>query len=175
MELKEAGNALYLLGYTKQEIGGSEYLKLHGELGGSVPKVDPETNFKAYNKLLDAMDSGLISACHDCSEGGLAVAVAEMAFTGNLGVNLDMASVPVDVKLRDDIILFSESNGRLLIEVPADKTEEFEKAMEGSAVSCIGAIKTEQKLTVTKDGKPVFEESLEELMGAWKTPLEAKR
>ena len=175
MELKEAGNALYLVGVTKPEIGGSEYLHLHGELGGSVPKLDAETNLKAYHKLLDAMDSGLVRACHDCSEGGLGVAVSEMAFTGDLGVDLDLAKVAVSEKMRDDILLFSESNGRLLVEVPAGKTTEFEKAMEGSAVSCVGAIKSEGKLTVTKDGKPIFEETLEELMGAWKTPLEAKR
>ena len=175
MELKEAGNALYILGVTKPEIGGSEYIRLHGELGGSVPKVDAETNMKTYQMLLDAMDSGLVRTCHDCSEGGLAVAVAEMAFTGDLGVDLDIGKVPVDEKMRDDILLFSESNGRLLIEVSAEKTEAFEKAMEGVAISCIGAVKTDPKLTVTKDGKPVLEESLVELMKAWKTPLEAQR
>ena len=175
MELKEAGNALYLLGVTKPEIGGSEYIRLHDELGGSVPKVDAETNMKAYLKLLDAMDAGLVRACHDCSEGGLAVAVSEMAFTGDLGVDLDIGKVPVDEKMRDDILLFSESNGRLLIEVSAEKTEAFEKSMEGVAVSCIGAVKADPKLTVTKDGKPVLEESLVELMKAWKTPLEAPR
>lgn len=175
MELKEAGNALYLLGITKPEIGGSEYIRLHGELGGSVPKVDAEVNMKAYQKLLDAMDSGLVRACHDCSEGGLAVAAAEMAFTGDLGLDLDIGKVPVRERMRDDILLFSESNGRLLIEVSADNTEAFEKAMEGVAISCVGAVKTEPKLSVTKDGKPVFEESLVELMKAWKTPLEAQR
>jgi phosphoribosylformylglycinamidine synthase len=175
MELKEAGNALYLLGVTRHEIGGSEYLRLHDELGGSVPKVDAETNFRAYRKLLDAMDSGFVRACHDSSEGGLAVAIAEMAFTGDLGVDVDLAKVPVVVDLRDDILLFSESNGRMLIEVQADKTDEFEKLMNGTAISCIGAIKTQKKLTVSKDGKPVFEESLDELMAAWKTPLEAQR
>jgi phosphoribosylformylglycinamidine synthase len=175
MELKEAGNALYLLGVTRHEIGGSEYLRLHDELGGSVPKVDAETNFRAYRKLLDAMDSGFVRACHDSSEGGLAVAIAEMAFTGDLGVDVDLAKVPVIVDLRDDILLFSESNGRMLIEVQADKTDEFEKLMNGTAISCIGAIKTQKKLTVSKDGKPVFEESLDELMAAWKTPLEAQR
>jgi len=175
MELKKAGNALYLLGVTKHEIGGSEYLRLHGKLGGSVPKVDAETNFAAYKKLLDAMDAGHVRSCHDASEGGLAVAIAEMAFTGDLGVDVDLAKVPVKVDLRDDIVLFSESNGRLLIEVSAGKTGEFEKAMEGTAISCIGVVKSEQKMTLTKDGAPVLEEPLDKLMAAWKTPLEAQR
>jgi phosphoribosylformylglycinamidine synthase len=175
MELKGAGNSIYLLGITKPEIGGSEYLRLHGELGGSVPKLDPETNMKAYQKLLDAMDQGFVLACHDCSEGGLAVAISEMAFTGNLGIDMDIVKVQVSEGMSDDILLFSESNGRLIIEVPSSKTDEFEKAMEGTNISCIGTVKTETKLSVYKDGKPLFEESLEALISAWKTPLEAKR
>ncbi|MCK4583391.1 phosphoribosylformylglycinamidine synthase, partial [Candidatus Bathyarchaeota archaeon] len=72
MEFKEPGNALFLMGVTKPELGGSEYLRLHGELGGSVPRVDAEKNIKAYRRVLKAMDEGMVRACHDCSEGGLA-------------------------------------------------------------------------------------------------------
>ena len=164
MELKKPGNALYLVGVTKPEIGGSEYLRLNGELGGSVPKLDPETNIKTYKRVLDAMDAGLVRACHDCSEGGLAVALSEMAFTGDLGLDVDIALVPVSEQMRDDLLLFSESNGRLLIEVPADKTEEFEKTLEDSPYSCIGAVKQEKKLTVTKDGAKLFEVELDKLI-----------
>jgi phosphoribosylformylglycinamidine synthase len=175
MELKESGSALYLVGVTKPEIGGSEYLRLHGELGGSVPKLEPEVNIKAYNRVLEAMDAGLVRACHDCSEGGLAVALSEMAFTGDLGLDVDIGKVPVSGSMRDDILLFSESNGRLLIEVPADKTGEFESVMKDSPYSCIGAVKKEPLLTITKDGKPLLEMELSKLMDAWKTPLEARR
>jgi phosphoribosylformylglycinamidine synthase len=175
MELKKPGNALYLVGVTKPEIGGSEYLRLHGELGGSVPKLDPEQNIKAYKRVLDAMDAGLVRACHDCSEGGLAVALSEMAFTGDLGLDVDVALVSVSEQMRDDILLFSESNGRLLIEVPADKTEAFEKILSDSPFSCIGAVKQEKKLSITKDGAPLFEVPLEALIESWKTPLEVRR
>lgn len=175
MELKKPGNALYLVGITKPEIGGSEYLRLHGELGGSVPKLDPEQNIKAYKNVLDAMDAGLVRACHDCSEGGLAVALSEMAFTGDLGLDVDVALVSVSEQMRDDILLFSESNGRLLIEVPADKTEAFEKILSDSPFSCIGAVKQEKKLSITKDGAPLFEVPLKPLIESWKTPLEARR
>jgi phosphoribosylformylglycinamidine synthase len=175
MELKKPGDALYLVGVTKPELGGSEYLRLNGELGGSVPKLDPETNIKAYKRVLDSMDSGFVRACHDCSEGGLAVALSEMAFTGDLGLDVDVALVPVSEQMRDDILLFSESNGRLLVEVPADKTEEFEKTMADSAFSCIGAVKQEKKLSLTKDGEALFDVELEKLIEAWKTPLEARR
>jgi phosphoribosylformylglycinamidine synthase len=175
MELKKPGNALYLIGVTKLEIGGSEYLKLNNELGGSVPKLDPEINILAYERVLEAMDAGLVQACHDCSEGGLAVALSEMAFTGGLGLDIDIGKVLVSEYMRDDYLLFSESNGRLLIEVPADKTTQFEKIMKNSPFSCIGAVKKEQYLTITKDGSKVLDTDLASLINAWKTPLEANR
>ncbi|MBN2334965.1 phosphoribosylformylglycinamidine synthase subunit PurL [Candidatus Bathyarchaeota archaeon] len=175
MELKEPGNALYLVGVTKPEIGGSEYLRLHGELGGSVPRVDPERNIAAYKRVLQTMDEGLVRACHDCSEGGLAVAVAEMAFTGGFGVDLDIGKVPVSEPMRDDVLLFSESNGRLLVEVPPVATARFVEVMGDSAVACVGAVKADEALSVTMDGSLLFELGLGQLIGAWKTPLEARR
>jgi phosphoribosylformylglycinamidine synthase len=175
MELKEPGNALFLIGVTKPELGGSEYLRLHGELGGSVPRVDAEKNIKTYRRVLKAMDGGLVRACHDCSEGGLAVAVAEMAFTGDLGVDLDVGKVPVSGGMRDDVLLFSESNGRLLVEVTPANTARFIEVMGDTAYACVGAVKEEKALTVTKDVEPLFEIDLETLIGAWKTPLEARR
>jgi len=175
MELKEPGNALFLVGVTKPELGGSEYLRLHGELGGSVPRVDAEKNIKAYRRVLKAMDEGMVRACHDCSEGGLAVAVAEMAFTGDLGVDLDVGKVPVSGGMRDDVLLFSESNGRLLVEVPPAATARFIEAMGDTPYACVGAVKEKKTLTATKDGEPLFEIDLETLIGAWKTPLEARR
>ena len=140
-----------------------------------MPKLDPEQNIKAYKRVLDAMDAGLVRACHDCSEGGLAVALSEMAFTGDFGLDVDVALVSVSEQMRDDILLFSESNGRLLIEVPADKTEAFEKILSDSPFSCIGAVKQDKKLSITKDGAPLFEVPLKALIESWKTPLEARR
>ncbi len=175
MELKRPGNALYIVGVTKPEIGGSEYLKLYCQLGGSVPKLDPEVNIVAYNKVLDAMDSGIVRACHDCSEGGLAVALSEMAFTGGYGLDVDVGRIPVSEFMRDDYLLFSESNGRLLVEVQVDKTDEFEQTMKDSPYSLIGAVKKDPLLTLYKEGDPLLELELSILMEAWKTPLEARR
>ena len=175
MELKDPGNALYLVGVTKPEIGGSEYLRLHGELGGSVPQLSPEVNITAYRSVLDAMDSGLVRACHDCSEGGLAVALSEMAFTGDLGLDVDIGKVLVSEEMRDDVLLYSESNGRLLVEVPCEKTSLFEKIMKNTPISCIGAVKKESTLTITKDGELLIDNQLSTLIKAWKTPLEAER
>lgn len=175
MELKKAGNALYIIGITKPELGGSEYYRLQGELGASVPKLEPEVNIQAYKRLLEAIDGKLVRATHDCSEGGLAVAVAEMAFTGELGVDLDIGKVPVSRSLRDDFTLFSESNGRLLVEVQPDKIEEFEAVMNGSPRAIIGSVKKESSLTVMKDDVVLFESRLDALTKAWKTPLGVRR
>ena len=175
MELKEPRNALFLVGLTKPEIGGSEYLRLHGELGGSVPRVDAEQNIKSYQRVLKAMDEGIVRACHDCSEGGLAVAVSEMAFTGNLGVDLDIGKVPVSEEMRDDVLLFSESNGRLLLEVPSPATSRFVDLMGDTPFACVGAVIEEKVLKVTRHGDPLFEIDLAKLIEAWKTPLEGRR
>ena len=105
----------------------------------------------------------------------MAVALSEMAFTGDLGLDVDIGKVLVSESMRDDILLFGESNGRLLIEVPADKTADFEKTMKDSPFSCIGVVKKEQHLTITKDGEKLLESELSTLIGAWKTPLEARR
>jgi len=175
MDLKDAGNAVYLIGETKPELGGSEYYHLHGELGASVPKLEPEKNIAAYRRLNEAMDSGYVRACHDLSEGGLGVSAAEMAFTGDLGMDLDLSTVPTSEAMRDDFVLFSESNGRLLVEVPPNHQQAFEAVMEGSTFAKVGVVKTEERLTIRKAGETLVDLTLEELIGAWKTPLEAPR
>ena len=175
MDLKEAGNSLYVVGETKPELGGSEYYHLHGELGASVPKLEPELNIEAYRRIGAAMDAGHVRACHDLSEGGLGVAAAEMAFTGGLGLDIDISAVPVSRGMRDDFLLFSESNGRLLVEVPSEHRRAFECVMGGSVFSRIGDVKGDKLLTVRRGADVLFEIPLNDLIRAWKTPLEAAR
>jgi len=101
--------------------------------------------------------------------------VAEMAFTGSLGIDLDIGKVPVSETIRDDVLLFSESNGRVLVEVSPTATARFIEMMGDTPHACVGAVKEDKALTVTKDGEPLFETDLDTLIEAWKTPLEAKR
>ena len=175
MDLKQAGNALYIIGETKPELGGSEYYHLHGELGSSVPRLDAERNIKSYKRLTDAMDSGYVRACHDLSEGGLGVTAAEMAFTGGLGIELDAAMVPVSEEMRDDFILFSESNGRLLVEVRKEDVVAFEEAMGGSTFAKVGSVVSEDVFVIRNGSTTLIELPLVELIEAWKTPLEVPR
>ena len=92
MDLKEEGNLLYVVGRTYDELGGSCYYDLYGKTGKNVPKVRPESK-QDMEKLSKAMTTGLVRSCHDCSEGGIAVAAAEMAFAGNVGLRIELDDV----------------------------------------------------------------------------------
>jgi len=173
IDLKRAGDSLYIVGVTKPELGGSEYYRLMGFLGASVPRLNPSETIRAYRRLLEAMDRGIVRACHDLSEGGLAVAAAEMAFTGWLGLEIDLDSVPKECVMRHDQLLFSESNGRLLVEIPKSRESEFEELMADSPHARIGRVVEEENLIILSGGEPLIKLGLEELIEAWKTPLGA--
>ena len=112
MDAKRSGDAIYVLGETRKELGGSEWYALNGYVGNNVPKVDTAQAKTLYKALSKAMADGLVASCHDCSDGGLGVALAEMAFAGGLGLKIDLAAVPVETGMRADEILFSESQSR---------------------------------------------------------------
>lgn len=173
MDLKSPGNLIYILGRTYLELGGSEYYKLRGFTGRSVPKVRLEEAKRTFSKLTKAIDSGYVKACHDLSEGGLGVAAAEMAFSGEIGVDIWLGKVVRSSDLqRDDYILFSESNSRFLIEVPENDKEEFEEIMRGTVYSLIGRTKKERSLSVYGlKGPKVIEVELNQMMNAWKRTL----
>src|SRR5262249_23046250 len=107
MDLKAPGNKLYLIGTTRDELGGSHFHKVAGGAGGNVPRVDVEAAPKLFRALHGAIAGGLVRSCHDLSEGGLAVALAEMAFAGGVGADATHKS-----ELPDDVWLFSESPTR---------------------------------------------------------------
>ena len=108
MDLKEEGNSIYLVGKTYDELGGSHYYELLEKIGRNVPKVR-EAAKKNMESLTTAMKAGLVLSCHDCSEGGLAVAAAEMAFAGNIGMRINTAAIPNEID-KNYKLLFSESN-----------------------------------------------------------------
>ncbi len=173
MDFKQAGDFIYIAGGTKRELGGSEYLKTRGLIGNSVPRVDPKQSKLIMDRLSAATGKGLVSACHDCSEGGIGVAVAEMAFAGGLGATINLKDVPLGEAVdRDDFILFSESNSRFIVEVPPDKKDAFEKAMKGVPCALIGRIKDEPTFEVYgRKGNRVVAVSINELKEAWQKPL----
>jgi phosphoribosylformylglycinamidine (FGAM) synthase-like enzyme len=172
MDLKEPDNLLYILGETYPELGGSEYYRLNGFLGSSVPKLHATKARRTYYNLTKAMGEGVVKSCHDLSEGGLGVAAAEMAFAGGYGLELDLSAVPNKLVARNDFLLFSESNSRFLIEVAEQDRFAFEDLMRSKACAPIGNVTKDQKLLVHGlNGKVVVDADLAELRRSWKKTL----
>jgi len=173
MDFKRAGDLIYIVGTTQNEMGGSEYFKLSGFTGNSVPKVNPHLAKELMDRLSIATARGLTRACHDCSEGGIGIAVAEMAFAGGLGARVHLESVPLGESIdRDDFILFSESNSRFLVEVALENQADFEKIMEGISLANIGRVTDGEVLEIYGvDGRRVVTASVSELKEAWQKPI----
>jgi phosphoribosylformylglycinamidine synthase len=172
MDLKAPGNLLYIIGETFNELGGSEYYKLKGYLGASVPKVKGAKAKRTFKAVTKAIDLGLVKSCHDLSEGGLAVAAAEMAFAGGYGLELNLDKVPGKELERNDFALFSESNSRFLLEVTENDKKEFETLMKGKKCVLIGKVTKDERLLIHGlNQKIVIDASLAELRHAWKKTL----
>ncbi|MEM3579493.1 MAG: phosphoribosylformylglycinamidine synthase subunit PurL [Candidatus Bathyarchaeia archaeon] len=169
MDAKEPGDLIYIVGQTYGELGGSEYYKLKGFLGKTVPKVRSSQAKKAFRAVTKAIDLGLVKACHDLSEGGLAVAAAEMAFAGGYGMELHLQKIPMKGISRDDFALFSESNSRFLVEVSPRHKEEFESLMKGKVCAEIGRVTKNSCFRVYGlAGEVVIDASLSDLLASWK-------
>ncbi len=176
MDLKEPGNPVYLVGLTRDELGGSHYdgVRFEGNRTSDIvnrrlPRVDLATAPRVLAALHGAIQAGHVRACHDLSEGGLGVAAAEMAFAGGLGLALDLRAAPRAEELdRDDLLLFSESATRFLVEVrPADAAA-FEAALAGLPCARVGAVTDADELVVTGlDGTEALRARLASLKAAW--------
>ncbi|HEX9974900.1 MAG TPA: phosphoribosylformylglycinamidine synthase subunit PurL, partial [bacterium] len=173
MDVKQPNDLIYILGDTKDEMGGSHYYEIHGFQGDKLPEDDAKAGKKLMKALSQAIQQGLVKACHDCSEGGLGVAAAEMAFAGGLGMTLDLKKVPSSDNLtRNDKLLFSESNSRFVVEVAPENRQKFEKILEGNSFELIG--KTTSATTFQVSGlnrKTIVSADIYELKEAWQKTL----
>ena len=168
MDLKGAENLLYVIGTTRDEMGGSHYGLVLGQDWGRPPALCPDGP-EILRRLHRAIMAGLIRACHDCSEGGIGVAAAEMCIGGRLGLEMRLGDVPrsPDVQ-RADIILFSESNSRFLVEVAPEHAEQVEAHFAGVPFACVGRVSAEPTLKIWgPDGTVVVELPVHELVKAW--------
>jgi phosphoribosylformylglycinamidine synthase II len=173
MDVKEEGNLVYIAGYTLNEMGGSHYWKMLKYTGNSVPRVDPTAGKKLMRRLSQAISERLVVSCHDCSEGGAGVALAEMAFAGGLGMELSLENMPRGAGVKsDDVALFSESNTRFIVEVPLNKKKEFEKRMAGLPIGLLGSVVSQNKFTIKGiSGKERVNTAIDRLKEAWKKPF----
>lgn len=110
-----AGESIFIIGNTAPEMSGSEYYEyVHNMTGGPVPKVDLQIDRQNGNAVQSLIKSGIITCAHDCSKGGLAVALAEMAIAGSTGFEVNLDAVPNSCNRIDDL-LFSESHSRYIV------------------------------------------------------------
>lgn len=127
---------LLVVGKTHDELGGSEYLeKIHGLVGGTVPHVDFAESKKNMDAILSVIDDGLVRNVHDCSKGGLAVAVSELCMTGNIGCNVTLDSVPGGAALSCDRLLFSETHSRYLLTVQSGDLDKIKTKLDESHIA----------------------------------------
>ena len=151
MPLKNAGDIIYVIGETKDELGASAYYRLLAEeqgapmnYGGTVPAVDGEQALKIYAAMNKATDAGLLKSATTPSKGGLAVSLALTAIGGQLGANVDLSGLGVNAATA----LFSESNSRFMVSVAPEKAAELEALFAGLPIVKVGAVKEEKTLKV---------------------------
>ncbi len=170
MDLKETGNSLYLIGSTHREFGGSHFFQVRRLCGGLVPKVRAAEAKAIFIAVHQAIHAGTVRACHDLSEGGLAVALAEMAFAGELGITIDLAAcLPNGMNATE--FLFSESNSRFIIEVAQDRQSEFERLMHGVPFQRIGQVTGGDNVAIGLANESLVRLPWRKLFEAWHRPL----
>ena len=171
-DFKAAGHHIYMLGGTWREMAGSEACSELGLTGGRVPNVDAATAMPRYRAVHGLMGQRALSACHDCSDGGLAVALAEMCIGGRLGANIDLDAVPAMEDMTLTELLYSESASRLIVSVRPDLAMILD--MLGSWQICrrIGTVTDDNTLTMTRGGVTVLQESVDDLTTAFKRTLD---
>jgi phosphoribosylformylglycinamidine synthase len=172
MDLKQPGNLIYLVGETRDELGGSHFALVNNIDGGQVPTVDPERARATFAAMHEAVQRGLIRACHDLSEGGLAAAIAEMAFAGGSGAQIDVRTIPTNDKDLGRVErLFSESNTRFLCEVEPKNAAAFETAMSNVPIGKIGQVTSNSRLLINDGETRLIDADIFELKEAWQAPL----
>ncbi len=173
MYAKKAVDLIYVVRKTRDELGGSHYYDLYKAVGNNVPKVYPQEAKRSFTALSKASEKGLIKAMHDCSDGGLAVALAEVAFSGGLGMEIFLCEVPSQPPAkRNEALLFSESNSRFVVEVEKAKQKEFEKLLKGASFGLAGCVTGKNNFKIYGlDGKVCLDADINKLKESWQRPL----
>ncbi|MEZ5359791.1 MAG: phosphoribosylformylglycinamidine synthase subunit PurL [Candidatus Zixiibacteriota bacterium] len=169
--LSKTGSRVYLLGKTKEELEMSSYFVQTKQSGSAIPDPDLELNLKIYKAMHTAINQGLVLSAHDCSDGGLGTALSELVIGGEFGLEIDLAKVPYDGRTRNDFILFSESNGRIVVEVEEKDAANFEGIFKGLPCAQIGVVTAENRLKLTNGTENLVSIPGDELYAAWSGPI----
>ncbi len=172
MDVKMPGDFVYIIGETRDELGASEYYLMMDWVGCNVPIVDSKKVLPLYQAINKAIQNGLLASCHAIGRGGLGVHLALSAIGGNLGMDIDLGSVPVEKTLSNTGLLYSESAGRFIVTIDPTKKKAFEEIMNGLNYACIGKVANSNIMHVSGiDGKTILNETLADLQNAWKEPF----
>ncbi|MHB8566691.1 MAG: phosphoribosylformylglycinamidine synthase subunit PurL [Nitrososphaerales archaeon] len=170
-DFKNSGDSIYLIGNTKSEFAGSEYSRLKNIEGGSPPKLDISLAIATYRAMNRITDQDFAIACHDISQGGLAVALSEMSFARGLGAEVTLNDVDLkQSKSNGMAALFSESNSRFLLEIKCGEEGKFEKMIKGIPYSKLGKVARDRIKIVDKTGRDIISIGVEEAHKAWTGP-----
>jgi phosphoribosylformylglycinamidine synthase subunit PurL len=167
---KTSGDVVVLLGRTREELGGSEYLKwVHGLTRGTPPWIDLKMEQAVHNCCLDAIDEELLCSAHDVSDGGLSIALAECCISGPekpLGVRIEAREM-----IRGDALLFSESQSRIIVSLKEENVGRLNElaAQHGVPAQVIGTVGGTRFII-----QPLLQLPVEELRTVWSTGLTAK-
>ena len=175
-DFKNAGDRIYLVGSSKNELGASEIAYMLSEsgeasgIGGEVPRLpNPEGQLDAYRALSKTIQNGLVRTAHDCSEGGVAVAVAEMCIGGRIGASIDIDGTGADSLWAR---MWGESLGRIIIAVSPDNEADFVKAMQGHDLTFLGEVVEGETLEINDGFDQLVSTQIDELVSAWKGTLD---
>lgn len=171
LDLKAPGDLLYVLGETRAELGGSHAYLVQGIVGG-VPPGLPPAGPATVRALAQAIQAGLVQACHDCAEGGLAVAAAEIAIAGGTGLRLALEDIPYTPDATSVYtLLFSESNGRFIVEVRPEDAGAFEALLAGLPYGRAGLVLEAPQVEIAYKGEVVVQAEVEALRETWRYGL----
>jgi phosphoribosylformylglycinamidine synthase II len=174
-DFKQAGDLIYQVGPTYDELGGSAFYRLLGQLGANVPQVRPEVAAARYRRLSAATGRGLVASGHDLSDGGLAVALAECCFGGGLGARLALSPEVLAPEARSSArarlaVLFAESHSRFVVSIDPARRADFEAALGEEAV-LVGEVTADSRLTIAWEGEPVLDLEVGDLLTVWQGGL----
>ncbi|KAF5086486.1 Phosphoribosylformylglycinamidine synthase subunit PurL [anaerobic digester metagenome] len=165
-EFKTEGDEIIVIGKTRPELGGSEYYRsVHGVVAGNAPKVHIDQEYSSAMAVLDLIrndDEGNVTAVHDCSAGGLGIALSEMAISSGTGAFIDISKVPVEADMEITEMLFSESHGRYIVTVKADTADEVVNKIKSMNVEAAAVGKVGGSMLILDEKVEIAVSKLEE-------------
>ncbi|RJQ74638.1 MAG: phosphoribosylformylglycinamidine synthase [Desulfobacteraceae bacterium] len=168
LDPKADGDLVYVIGLTGNELGASEYYDMLGYVGSRVPQVQAEAFMQCYRALAQAMANGWVASAHGIYRGGLGVHLAMKAMAGRMGMDIDLSAVPSEGAGRNQVLLYSESAGRLIVTIDPRRRQSFEAHFKNLPAACVGRVIPDARLKIRGiEGKTIIDIPVPALQEAW--------